>query len=155
MSTGVLNMCMRNVSIGNSIWILELAKFWPNMGMPGHVGANMWHWLVYLCLLLIEFFQHAKYGPIFLSGSWNIQNWKMVQSDWLRAIFKISWEPDLSQTCDFRWIMQDTELNRFKIKKYKLFNNIIGESVISVRYGHAWACLGRHVTSWNISMTSS
>ena len=31
----------------------------------------------------------------------------------------------------------------------------IGGSVISVRYGHAWACLGRHVTLWNISMTSS
>ena len=38
----------------------------------------------------------------------------MGQSDWLRAFFKISREPDLSQTCGFRWIMQDTELNEFR-----------------------------------------
>ena len=51
--------------------------------------------------------------------------------------------------------MQDTELNRFKIEKYTLFKNNVGESAILVRYGHARACLGRHVTSWNIFMTSS
>ena len=44
---------------------------------------------------------------------------------------------------------------RFKIKKYRLFNNNIGESAISAQYGHAQACLGRHVISWNRSMTSS
>ena len=38
----------------------------------------------------------------------------MGQSDWLRAFFKISREPDLSQTCGFCWIMQDTELNKFR-----------------------------------------
>ena len=38
----------------------------------------------------------------------------MGQSDWLRAFFKISREPDMPQTCGFRWIMQDTELNKFR-----------------------------------------
>ena len=44
---------------------------------------------------------------------------------------------------------------RFKIKKYTLFNNNIGESAILVPCGHGRECLGRNVTSWNISMTSS
>ena len=74
----------------------HFSLIWACLGMSGQTFD------IYLCLLLIEFFQHAKYGPIFLSGSWNIKNWKMVQSDWLRAIFKISRKPDLSQTCGFR-----------------------------------------------------
>ena len=103
----------------------------------------------------IQVYHHEKYGCIYFRGSWDIDIWKMGQSDWPSAFFKISREPDFSKTCGFRWIMQDSDLNRFKIKEYTFFNNSIGESSISVRYGHARACLGSHVTPWNICMTSS
>ena len=82
--------------------------------MPGHVWADTWYHDIYLWLLLNWIYHHAKYGRIYLSGSWDIEIWKMEQSDWLRAFFKISREPDFSQTCGFRWIMQDTELNKFR-----------------------------------------
>ena len=89
--------------------------------MPGHVWADTWYHDIYLWLLLNWIYHHAKYGRIYLSGSWDIEIWKMEQSDWLRAFFKISREPDFSQTCGFRWIMQDTELNKFReFQKYSM-----------------------------------
>ena len=101
--------------------ILEKVLFRFDMGMPGHVWAIMWHHRINLWLLLNKVYHHAKYGCIYLRSSWDIEIWKMGQSDWLRAFFKISREPDFSQTCGFRWIMQDTELNKFReFQKYSM-----------------------------------
>ena len=93
--------------------LLEKVLFRLDMGMPGHVWADMWHHEIYLWPLLNKVHHHAKYEHIYLSGSWDIEIWKTGQSDWLRAFFKISREPDLSQTCGFHWMMEDTELNKF------------------------------------------
>ena len=91
------------------------------MGMPGHVWVDMWHHEIYPWLLLNQVYHHAKYGRIYLRGSRDIEIWKMGQSDWLRAFFKISREPDFSQTCGFRWIMQDTDMNKFReFQKYPM-----------------------------------
>ena len=79
--------------------ILEKVLFRFDMGMPGHVWADMWHHRINLWLLLNKVYHHAKFGCIYLRSSWDIEIWKMGQSDWLRAFFKISREPDFSQTC--------------------------------------------------------
>ena len=76
--------------------ILEKVLFRFDMGMPGRVWADMWHHRINLWLLLNKVYHHAKYGCIYLRSSWDIEIRKMGQSDWLRAFFKISWEPDFS-----------------------------------------------------------
>ena len=66
----------------------------------------------------------------------------MGQSDWLRAFFKISRELDLSQTCSFRWIIQDAELNRFKFKNARYLTTILEKVLFRFDMGmpgHVWA----------------
>ena len=62
-------------------------------------------------------YHHTKNYQNRSSGSWDIQIWKIEQSDWPRAFRTIFGELEFSQTCGFCRIVKNIILNDFREKK--------------------------------------
>ena len=77
-----------------------LGQNWVTSGMSGHVRTCLQRESSSICV-----FHHyiiiPKYYLKWSSGSWDIQIWKIEQSDWARAFRSITREPDFSQTFSF------------------------------------------------------
>ena len=79
---------------------------------------------------------HAKNHPKRSSGSWDIKLTRIERSDWPRAFWSITREPDCSWTCGFRRKLGDHKVYRFKVIPVKTNDSIFQKSRKTLILGH-------------------
>ena len=83
--------------------------------MPGYVWACLQREYHHPCIPLVVLYHHTKYYLKWSNGYWDIQIWKIEQTDWPRAFRSVTREPGFSQTCSFQRMIENH--NRFDFRK--------------------------------------
>ena len=68
----------------------------------------------HLCIPLVVLYHHTQYYLKRSIGSWDIQIRKIEQSNWPRAFRSVTREPDFSQTCSFKRMIENHNMFNFR-----------------------------------------
>ena len=82
----------------------------PNLGQIWFFSKNSLHHLK----RVMVFYLYAKKNKKRSNGSKDISIWRIELSDWSRGQMPISREPDFSQTCGFRRMIENHNIFHFK-----------------------------------------
>ena len=116
----------------------KLGKFgqvWASLGMT----SPKWHTQL---LPFMDVCQHAKTQNETSSPSRDISNQRFLQFDWLIAFWSITRDPDFSETCGFRRMIEKDNSFHFRTLLAKTNDSILHKcpkTLILGTFGQIWA----------------
>ena len=122
---------------------------WAKSGKVGHAWASLGMTTPKCRTQLLPFmdvYLHAKNQSEISTTSGDTSNQRILQSDWPRALWAITREPEFSQTCGFREKSDNNSTLHFRPFPAKTNDSILRKSQKSPflgHFGHFWGNLAQ------------
>ena len=103
------------LKLSNGSWDIKILKIeqsnWPRAfrSVTGEPDFSQ-----HLCIPLAVLYHHTKYYLKWSTGSWDVQIWKIEQSNWPRAFWSVTWEPYFPQTWSFQRMIENHHMFDFR-----------------------------------------